>query len=126
MTASVPSTAQPLFVPVGDNPARVFSLDARTRARRLAAKAGLDCGDQSRAGQAAILADLDFTWDPAWLKAIAARPGAVLTLGNRAVLAHVAAHQDPAPLGGGDAGQVGVRRRRLRAAGGGKRRTQQS
>ena len=98
MSDQAPLTAQPLFVPVGDNPARVFALDARTRARRLAAKAGLDCGDQARPGQPAILADLDFAWDPAWLKAIAARPGTLLTLGERVVLAHVAAHQDPAPL----------------------------
>ena len=98
MTDQAPSTAKPLFVPVGDNPARVFSLDARTRACRLAAKAGMECGDHSRTGQPAVLADLDFSWDPAWLKAIATRPGTVLTLGERVVLAHVAGHQDPAPL----------------------------
>ncbi len=98
MSAQAPSTAQPLFVPVGDNSARVFSLDSRTRACRLAAKAGLMCGDHARAGQPAILADMDFAWDPTWLKAIVARPGTLLTLGTRVVLANVAAHQDPAPL----------------------------
>ncbi|WP_118857872.1 CDP-alcohol phosphatidyltransferase family protein [Sphingomonas mesophila] len=94
MTAQTASTASPVFVPVGDNPAVVFALDARTRACRLAAKAGLECVDHARAGQPAVLADLDFAWDPAWLKAVAARPGTVLTLGDRAVLAHVAGHQD--------------------------------
>ena len=98
MTSQAPSTAQPLFVPVGDNPVRVFALDAPTRARRLAVKAGLDTGDHARPGQAALLADLDFAWDPAWLKAIATRPGTLLTLGDRVVLAHVAAHQDSAPV----------------------------
>ena len=97
---SVPATTSPSlpFVPVGDNPVRVFGLDARTRALRLAAKAGLTAADHARPGQAAILADLGHTWDPAWLKAVASRPGTVLTLGNRIVLAHVAPHQDPAPV----------------------------
>lgn len=92
------STAQPLFVPVGENDARVFALDSRTRACRLASKAGMECGDHARPGQAAVLADLDFAWDPAWLKAIAGRPGTALTLGSRIVLANVAPHQDPAPI----------------------------
>jgi phosphatidylglycerophosphate synthase len=90
--------AQPLFVPVGTNPARVFGLDAETRARRLAAKAGLDCARSAQPGRAALLADLDYAWDPAWLSAIAGRPGTVLMLGDRAVLAHVPPHQDSAAL----------------------------
>ena len=69
-----------------------------TRARRLAAKAKLDCADAARPGQAVLLADLDFAWDPAWLAAIAKRPGSVLMLGDRAVLAHVPAHLDAAPM----------------------------
>ena len=89
---------RPTFVPVGDNPARVFGLDAETRARRLAAKVGLDCASAARPGATVILADLDFAWDPTWLKAIVERPGSVLMLGNRAVLAHVPGHRDAAPL----------------------------
>ncbi len=92
------ASAAPIFVSVGDNPARVFGLDADTRARRLAAKAKLECAGVARPGQAVLLADLDYTWDPAWLGAIAKRPGAVLMLGDRAVLAHVPAHQDSAPM----------------------------
>ncbi|MES2903420.1 MAG: hypothetical protein V4696_04470, partial [Pseudomonadota bacterium] len=88
----------PIFMPVGDNPARVFGLDADTRARRLAVKAKLDCAGGARPGQAVLLADLDFAWDPAWLAAIAKRPGSVLMLGDRAVLANVPAHQDSAPM----------------------------
>ena len=97
MTNPVP-TAAPAFVPVGDNPAQVFALDARTRACRLAAKAGMDCADAVIPGRAMLLADMDYTWDPAWLKAIAKQPGAVLELGGRAVLAHVPSHLDPAPV----------------------------
>ena len=73
MTVDQASSATPQFVPVGDNDARVFALDARTRACRLAAKAGLDCAGEARIGQAAVLADMGFAWDPAWLKAIAGR-----------------------------------------------------
>jgi phosphatidylglycerophosphate synthase len=89
--ASEPIPASPLFVPVGANPARVFGLDAQTRACRLAEKAGLECGSEPRPGRPTIVADLGFAWDPAWLAAIKARPGSVLMLGERAVLAHVAA-----------------------------------
>ena len=90
--------SKPLLVPVGTNPARVFGLDAETRLRRLGAKAGLDTASAPQPGKAALLADLDFAWDPAWLSAIAARPGALLMLGDRAVLAHVPPHQDAGPV----------------------------
>ncbi|WP_309602607.1 CDP-alcohol phosphatidyltransferase family protein [Sphingomonas sp.] len=88
----------PTFVSVGSNPALVFGLDAATRAGRLAAKAKLDCAAAPPAGQALVLADLDFAWDPAWLASIVKRPGAVLIKGDRAVLGHVPAGMDPAPL----------------------------
>ena len=90
--------AAPTFVPVGQNAARVFGLDAGTRARRLAAKAKLDSADVAPKGSAALLADLAFAWDPAWLAAIVKRPGSVLMLGDRAVLAHVPAGMDSAPI----------------------------
>ena len=88
----------PLFVPVGANPARVFGLDARTRACRLAEKAGMECADAVNPGRPAVLADLDFAWDPAWLTAIRNHSGNVLVIGNRAVLAHVPAGQDAAAI----------------------------
>ena len=79
---------KPLFVPVGDNPARLFGMDARTRACRLAANMGLECADEA-AGRDAVLANMAFAWDPAWLREIARRPGTVLTLQGTPVLAHV-------------------------------------
>ena len=88
----------PLFVPVGANPARVFGLDARTRACRLAEKAGLECADAVNPGRPAVLADMDFAWDPAWLTAIRNHPGNVLVIGERAVLAHVPAGQDASAI----------------------------
>lgn len=93
-----PIVTLPTFVPVGSNPAMVFGLDSKRRAKRLAGEAKLDCADAAPAGQAVLLADLDFTWDPAWLRTIARQPACVLMLGNRAVLAHLPAGMDPAPL----------------------------
>src|SRR4029077_4329123 len=81
----------PIFVPVGNNPTRLFGLDARTRACRLATNIGLACCEQKQPGRGMILANLDFAWDRAWLKAIAAQPGHVLTLGGEPVLAHFSA-----------------------------------
>ena len=83
-----------LFVPVGSNPARPFGTDARERACRLAANAGLECADRVEEGRAALLANLRYAWDPAWLKAMRARPGTLLTLGGAPVMAHVPAGRD--------------------------------
>ena len=55
---------------------------------------GMECADRPEPGRPAILADLGFAWDPAWLAAIKNHPDNVLMLGDRAVLAHVSAGQD--------------------------------
>jgi phosphatidylglycerophosphate synthase len=90
--------AQLLFVPVGANPARPFGMDAGTRACRLATNAGFDCADTPAAKRAALISSLAYAWDPAWLKAMRARPGAVLTLGGKPVMAHVPADGDAAAI----------------------------
>jgi len=90
------SAPPPQFVPVGSNAARLFGMDARTRACRLAANAGFECRDAPDAGRGALLASMDFAWDPAWLTEIAGRPSSVLTLAGRPVLAHVPAGGDVA------------------------------
>ncbi len=83
-----------LFVPVGSNPARLFGMDARTRACRLAANAGFECADEVPDGTPALVASMDYAWDPAWLKALRVKPRSVLTLGGKLVMAHVAAGDD--------------------------------
>ena len=93
-----PTPANPVFVPVGANPARVFGLEAEARACRLAEKAGLACAPDMRPGKAAVLADLGYAWDPAWLAWVVRHPGTVLMHGERAVLAHFPAGQDPAGI----------------------------
>ncbi len=86
----MPSQERPVFVPVGANPARLFGMDARTRACRLAQNIGLECADEPPEHGAAVLANMAFTWDPAWLREIARRPQAVLVKDGTPVLAHVA------------------------------------
>ena len=93
------SSAPPLsFVPVGANPARLFGMEARERACRLAANAGFEPADRPPPGRAALIASMNHAWDPAWLKALAGRPRTVLTLGGKPVLAHVPAGEDAEPV----------------------------
>ncbi len=91
------SSAPPLqFVPVGSNAARLFGMDAQARACRLATNAGFECANTAEPGRGALLASMDFAWDPAWLSEIAGRPASVLTLAGQPVLAHVPAGSDAA------------------------------
>jgi phosphatidylglycerophosphate synthase len=92
------STARPLFVTVGDNPARAFGMGAADRANALALKAKLEPANEGSTGRSTVYADLDWAWDPEWLVALAGRPGAVLTKAGHPVLAHVPADGDPATV----------------------------
>jgi len=85
-----------LFVPVGTNRARPFGMEARDRAFRLAANAGLECAEAPQPSRAVLLASMDYAWDPAWLKAMRSRPGTMLTLGGEPVMVHVAAEANAA------------------------------
>ena len=97
MSAAGPDP-KPLFVAVGDNPALAFGMAAGTRAEALAVKAGMEPAAAPAAGRAAVLADLDFAWDPAWARAIAGRPATALVKDGRAVLVHVADGADAGPV----------------------------
>lgn len=81
-----------LFVPVGDQQARLYGLDARQRAYRIAEKAGLAPGTEAGLAEedirGTVIADLAFAWDPAWLAHLIDNPGHVLVLNGRPVLAH--------------------------------------
>ena len=81
----------PHFVPIGSNPARLFGLDATERARRLAVNAGFPASDEVPAKGPAIMANMHFAWDPAWLKLIGSKPGSALMEAGEPVLAHVPA-----------------------------------
>ena len=47
----MPTEPPLLFVPVGSNAARLFGMDARTRACRLATNAGFECADSAEPGR---------------------------------------------------------------------------
>jgi phosphatidylglycerophosphate synthase len=94
MRVPMTSDLSPLFVPVGSNEARLFGVDARAHACRLAENAGFACADAPEPDRATLVANLDYAWDPVWLKTIAAQPRTVLTFGGKAVLAHVPAGED--------------------------------
>ena len=87
-----------LFVPVGDNAARPFGMDAKTRACRLATNAGFECSEEALPGRAALLASMDYGWDPAWIKELRNRPRTVLTLGSKPVMAHVPEGENAGPV----------------------------
>ena len=99
-----PRPTPPLFVAVGDNPARAFGMDAR-RPRRRARGQGRDGARRRGRPTAArrVFADLDFAWDPAWADGDCAAPGKRADKDGRAVLAHVRAGRGQ---GAGDRGDA--------------------
>jgi phosphatidylglycerophosphate synthase len=92
------SDPQPLFVAVGTNSARAFGMAADVRAAALATKAGMEPATAAQVGRGVVLADLGFAWDPVWARTIRARPGTALVKDGRAVLVHVPAGGDVAPV----------------------------
>jgi phosphatidylglycerophosphate synthase len=90
--------ANPVFLPVGSNPVRLFAMDSRERACRLAQSAGFDCADTVLSGRAAMLANMKFAWDPAWLTMIANERASVLMHGTEPVLAHLPAGSSIGPV----------------------------
>ncbi len=98
MTSDVPAAAMPLFVTVGDNPARAFGMGAAERARALAIKAKLEPAERAGTDRSVVYADLEWAWDPEWLVALTRKAGAVLTKNGHPVLAHVPAGGDPAAV----------------------------
>ncbi len=82
------------FVAIGDNQAKPFGMSARDRACRLASNIGLECAEEPQSGLPALLASMDYAWDPAWLRAMISRPKTMLTFGGKPVLTHVPADGD--------------------------------
>jgi phosphatidylglycerophosphate synthase len=97
MTSDAPSAARPLFVTVGDNPARPFGMSAADRARALAINDKLEPAGQPLQDRSTVYADLNWAWDPEWLVAMRDRPGGVLVKDGHPVLAHVPPGGDAAP-----------------------------
>ena len=83
-----------LFVPVGDNPAKLFSMGVRERAGRLAREAGLRFADKVRPGSPHLLANMAYAWDPIWLEVLASKPKTILALSGKPIMANVPANED--------------------------------
>jgi phosphatidylglycerophosphate synthase len=98
MTSDVPAGDKPLFVTVGDNPARAFGMGAAERANALAIKARLDPADSALPDRSVIYDDLDWAWDPEWLVALRDAPGSLLVKDGHPVLVHVPDGIDAAPV----------------------------
>jgi phosphatidylglycerophosphate synthase len=99
--------SRPVFAPIGANPARLFGLDSTERACRIAANAGFARAEAMPAKGPALLASMDFAWDPAWLKLISTKPGSALIEAGRPVLAHVPAGQPTKNAGQAMSGKGG-------------------
>jgi phosphatidylglycerophosphate synthase len=78
----------PAFLTIGDTDARLFGQPARVRAERLAANAGLSVVRELPSAGSALLGNLGYAWDPAWLKELARRPGTALVKDGVPVLVH--------------------------------------
>jgi len=95
---------EPVLIPVGRNDTRVWGLTPAERLRRIAV-GRWRVADAPPAHGAAMLVSLDHMFDPLWLDLVAGKPGTVVTLGGRPVLAHVAdgAGEALAAMAGGSA-----------------------
>lgn len=87
-----------LFVPVGENPASPFGMSTRERACRLAINAGFECAEVAATRGPALVASMNYGWDPAWLREMGKHPRSVLTLAGKPVMAHVPAGQEVPPI----------------------------
>ncbi|WP_076072996.1 CDP-alcohol phosphatidyltransferase family protein [Sphingomonas montana] len=82
---------RPTVQMVGHNPVLLWGMDTAERTRRIAAAAGLAFAPSEAAdGGPRLLVDAGYAFDPAWLRTLAARPGHVLTVAGKPVIAHVA------------------------------------
>jgi phosphatidylglycerophosphate synthase len=81
-----PQAERPTVLPVGDNPVRLWSMDNAERVRRIARAQGLEIVE--KASVPTLLVNLAFVFDPAWLRTMATRPGEVLTISGKPVIAH--------------------------------------
>jgi phosphatidylglycerophosphate synthase len=83
--------------PVGRNPTRLWGITSAERLRRMARDQGRAVVDADR--RPALLVDLGYAFDPAWLAVAEAAPGYAVTRDGAPVVAHVTVDApDPARL----------------------------
>ena len=91
-------SAKPPILPAGQNPTRLWGLTSEQRLARIGAAQGHVLSGGARATTAAIVANLAFVFDPAWLRTITARPGTVLMRDGVPVLAHARDQREAAAV----------------------------
>jgi phosphatidylglycerophosphate synthase len=84
--ADLPATTPEVML-VGSNPTRLWGLGMDERVRRIARAQKLPFGEGSGNGPA-LLVNLAFVFDPAWLRYFSGRPGEALTREGQVVLAY--------------------------------------
>lgn len=82
-----------------ENPTRIWGMSSATRIQRLFDK---QLVEEALAPGAAIWADTRFAFDPQWLRHLTARPGLIVTLDGKPVLAHLHAIDAAAALDRGE------------------------
>ncbi|KEQ55260.1 CDP-alcohol phosphatidyltransferase family protein [Sphingobium chlorophenolicum] len=80
---------------IGDNPALLWGMTNAERLHRLARAEGLAADD--RASSARLHVNLDYVFDPVWLRHVLAHPCTVVVDGDALVMAHLPAGIDPTP-----------------------------
>ncbi|MDZ3830285.1 MAG: CDP-alcohol phosphatidyltransferase family protein [Sphingopyxis sp.] len=98
----IDATSPPALNPFGENSTPIWGLSNTERLRRMAKAEGL--ANPSHASGAQLFVNLDYVFDPVWLRHVVARPGLAVTDGGTLVMAHLVDGMTPADLAGaGDA-----------------------
>ena len=94
---------------IGNNPTLLWGMTITERIGRIARAAGFGTGGNTSDGPV-LLTNAAFAFDPAWLKHLAAMPGAMLTLGGVPAIAHARTAAEAQAVRGAMLGGIGVNR----------------
>ncbi len=86
-------TTLPALTPIGDNPTLLWGMTNTERLRRMARTEGLP--DTPPASGAQLFVNLDYVFDPVWLRHIVTLPGTVVMDGDALVMAHLTGGMTP-------------------------------
>lgn len=86
-------TTLPALALIGDNPTLLWGMTNAERLRRMARAEGLP--DTPPAPGARLFVNLDYVFDPVWLRHIITRPGTVVMDGDALVMAHLTGGMTP-------------------------------
>ena len=86
-------TTLPALTPIGDNPTPLWGMTNAERLRRMARAEGLP--DTPPASGAQLFVNLDYVFDPVWLRHIVTLPGTVVMDGDALVMAHLTGGMTP-------------------------------